>query len=73
MSSKRLQLISRIADLPEEYLEEVEDAVHQIVEWHSGKPYRPSPEELQAIDEGDTSGVATDEEVEAAFAKFRRA
>ena len=29
-------------------------------------------EELEAIDQADGSGVATDEQVEAAFARFRR-
>ncbi len=35
--------------------------------------YRATPEELRAIDEADRSGVATDEDVEAAFRTFRRA
>ena len=39
-------------------------------------PHDPAPEELRAIDEGSKEAregrVATDAEVEAAFAKFRR-
>ena len=35
--------------------------------------YHATPEELKAIDEADRGGVATDEEVEAAFRTFRRA
>ncbi|HLH92705.1 MAG TPA: hypothetical protein VKX28_30130 [Xanthobacteraceae bacterium] len=35
--------------------------------------YRATREELQAIDEAEQSGVATDAEVEAAFRTFRRA
>jgi hypothetical protein len=35
--------------------------------------YRATPEELAAIDEADKSGIATEHEVEAAFATFRRA
>jgi hypothetical protein len=35
--------------------------------------YHATLEELRAIDEADRSGVATDEEVEAAFRRFRRA
>lgn len=34
--------------------------------------YRATPDELKAIDEADRSGVASDEEVEAAFRTFRR-
>ncbi len=34
--------------------------------------YRATPDELKAIDEADRSGVARDEEVEAAFRTFRR-
>ena len=34
--------------------------------------YRATPDELKAIDEADRSGVASDEEVEAAFSTFRR-
>ena len=33
--------------------------------------YRATPDELKAIDEADRSGVASDEEVEAAFRTFR--
>ena len=35
--------------------------------------YHATPEELQAIDEADRSGIATDGEVEAAFRAFRNA
>jgi hypothetical protein len=35
--------------------------------------YRASPEELEAIDEADRSGVASEEEVEYAFKSFRTA
>jgi hypothetical protein len=35
--------------------------------------YHATPEELQALDEADRSGVASDEEVEAAFRTFRGA
>jgi hypothetical protein len=34
--------------------------------------YRATLEELQAIDDADRSGMAADEEVEAAFRTFRR-
>ena len=34
---------------------------------------KTTPDELKAIDEADRSGVATDDEVEAAFRSFRSA
>jgi hypothetical protein len=37
------------------------------------RSYHATPDELKAIDEADASGVATDDEVEAAFRSFRRA
>jgi hypothetical protein len=38
-----------------------------------GGDYHATPEELKAIDEADRSGVATEDEVEAAFRSFRTA
>jgi hypothetical protein len=34
--------------------------------------YHATPEELKALDEAERSGVASDQEVEAAFQTFRR-
>src|SRR6202049_937885 len=39
-------------------------------EWVGGD-YHATPQELKAIDEADRSGVANEEEVEAAFSSFR--
>jgi hypothetical protein len=33
--------------------------------------YHPTPDELRALDEAELSGVASEEEVEAAFRAFR--
>jgi hypothetical protein len=41
-------------------------------EWLGGD-YHATPEELEAIDEADRGGVASGDEVEAAFASFRSA
>jgi len=41
-------------------------------EWVSGD-YHATPEELEAIDEADRSGVATEDEVEVAFRTFHAA
>jgi hypothetical protein len=34
--------------------------------------YQATPEELRAIDEAERSGIASEEDVEAAFKSFRR-
>jgi hypothetical protein len=69
--------MERVASLPEELLDEVEQSLGEIVQFHKGAVYHPTPEELDAIDEGlaqlDRGEIATDKEVEEAFAKFRRA
>ena len=54
-------------------LDEVEESLNGIVELHDVGGYRATPEELAAIDEAEQSGIATHEEVEAAFGKFRGA
>ena len=47
------------------------------IEAERGGVYHPTPEELEAIDEGlaqlDRGQIATEQEVEEAFARFRRA
>lgn len=37
----------------------------------NARPYRASEDELKAIDEAEASGIASHQEVEAAFAAFR--
>jgi hypothetical protein len=36
------------------------------------RAYHATPDELRALDEAERSGIATDDEVEAAFRSFRR-
>jgi hypothetical protein len=69
MSDKRKNLMDRVASM----LDEVEESLNGIVELHDVGGYRATPEELAAIDEAEQSGIATHEEVEAAFGKFRGA
>ena len=52
--------------------EELARMAHEI-EGELKGDYYATPEELRAIDEADRSGVASQEEVEAAFRSFRRA
>ena len=73
MTDKRKNIMDRVASLSEELLDEVEDSLNGIVELHNVRGYHATPEELAAIDEAERSGIATQEEVEAAFGKFRGA
>jgi hypothetical protein len=40
--------------------------------WRGSHAYRATPDELRALDDAERSGVATDDEVEAAFRSFRQ-
>jgi hypothetical protein len=66
------KLLEQVESWPQEDQEELAEYAREIAARRSGV-YRATPEELQAIDEAERSGVATDEEVEAAFRTFRRA
>jgi hypothetical protein len=57
---------------PEEDQQELAEIVRNIEAGRSGV-YHATPAELAAIDEAENSGIATEEEVEAAFRTFRRA
>jgi hypothetical protein len=74
-TTKRTILMDRLASMPEQLLDEVEEALDGIEELYRASAYPASPDELAAIDEARSQfargEVATDEEVEAAFAKFR--
>jgi hypothetical protein len=64
-------VLERVRSWPVEDQEELIEIVREIEAQRTGL-YHATPEELEAIDEGDRSGIATDEEVEAAFRTFRR-
>jgi hypothetical protein len=72
MSPTTKKLLERVESWPREDQEELAEVARQIEARRAGV-YHPTPEELAAIDEAERSGIATDEEVEAAFRKFRRA
>jgi len=55
---------------PQEDQEELAELARQIEARRTGV-YRTTAEELQALDEAERSGIASDEEVEAAFRSFR--
>ena len=71
MTATTQKLLEQVASWPQEDQDELAEYARDIEARRSGV-YRASPEELKAIDDADRSGVATDEEVEAAFRSFRR-
>jgi hypothetical protein len=72
MSPSTKTILEKVATWPKEDQEELAALAAEIEARRSGV-YQATPQELQAIDEADRSGVATDKEVEAAFRMFRRA
>jgi hypothetical protein len=65
-------VLEAVRSWPEEDQQELAEIAREIEARRTGV-YRATPEELRAIDEAEQSGIATDEEVEAAFKAFRDA
>ena len=72
MMTKLKEVLERAGTWPEQAQEELAAVALEIEAGLTGV-YRATPEELEAIDEADRSGVATDQEVQAVFATFRHA
>ena len=70
MTPTTRKLLEQVESWPEEDQEELAEYVRAIEARRTGA-YRATSNELEAIDEAERSGVATDEEVEAAFRTFR--
>jgi hypothetical protein len=66
------EILKQAESWPEEDQEELAQYAREIEARRTGI-YHATREELRAIDQAEQSGVATDEEVEAAFRTFRRA
>ena len=71
MSPAIKELFEQVSSWPPEDQEELAEVARQIEARRTGV-YKATPEELQALDEAEHSGIATDEEIEAAFRSFRR-
>jgi hypothetical protein len=71
MSPAIKQIIERVASWPEEDQEELAELAREIEARRSGL-YTATADELRALDEAERSGIASEEEVEAAFRSFRR-
>ena len=73
MSENELNaVLDRVSAWPEERQRELAELVLEIEAEISGAAYQASRDELAAIDEGLAGEAATEEEIEAAFAAFRR-
>ncbi len=72
MSPNAKEILRHVESWPEEDQEELAQYAREIEARRTGV-YHATPAELQAIDEAERSGIATEEEVEAAFRTFRRA
>jgi hypothetical protein len=66
-------VLHRVLTWPRERQEELAKIALEIEAEIGTRVYHATPEELQAIDEADRSGVASEHEVEAAFRTFRGA
>ena len=71
MSPAIKELFEQVATWPQEDQEELAELAHQIEARRTGT-YRANVGGTAALDEAEHSGIASDEEVEAAFRSFRR-
>jgi hypothetical protein len=70
MSTAIKELLRQVSSWPQEDQEELADVARGIEARRTGV-YRATAEELKALDAADHSGIASDQEVEAAFRSFR--
>jgi hypothetical protein len=72
MNTRLKELLQGVEQWSEADQAELADVLEQIAIRHRGQ-YSATNEELQALDEADSSGIASEQDVEAAFRTFRRA
>ena len=65
-------VLDRVLTWPPERQEEAAEILLEIEAELESQVYHATPDELRALDEAEQSGIATDEEVEAAFRLFHR-
>ena len=74
MTAKALKdVLRRVEAWPEEAQEQLAEIARDIDAQLAGDGYRATLEELEALDEAERSGLASEAAVEAAFRAFRRA
>ncbi len=72
MNVRLKELLARVENWPESEQAELAEILEEIELRHRGE-YRATPEELQSLDEAEASGIASEQDIGAAFASFRRA
>jgi hypothetical protein len=73
MTSEQVRaILQRVLTWPRERQEELAEIALEIETDLQGHVYHATDEELQAIDEAERSGIATEQEVAATFRAFRR-
>jgi hypothetical protein len=71
MNERLKQLLKGVERWSESDQAELVDIIEQIEIRHRGE-YHASEEELEALDEAERSGIASEQEIESAFQTFRR-
>lgn len=66
-------VFERVSSWPRERQQELAEIALEIEAELGGRVYHATPDELRAIDEADASGVASEQDVEAAYKTFRKA
>jgi hypothetical protein len=65
-------VLKRVPTWPEDRQQQLAEIALEIEAELAGAEYHATPDELAAIDEGLASEAASEEEIKAAFASFRR-
>jgi hypothetical protein len=65
-------VLDRVLTWPPERQEEAAEILMEIEAELESETYHATPEELRELDEAEQSGIASDQEVQAAFRAFRR-
>jgi hypothetical protein len=74
MTKDQIEAVLRcVPTWPPERQQQLIEIALEIEAECDGEPYDATEDELRAIDEARASGIASPEEVEAAFARLRRA
>ena len=73
MTAKALkEVMQRVEAWPEEAQEQLAEIAREMDAQLAGSDYHATAAELEALDEAERSGIASDQDVEAAFRTFRR-
>ena len=70
MNANVKEILRHVDSWPEEDQQELAEVAREIEARRTGV-YHATPEELRALDEAEKSGIASDDEVAAAFRSFR--